>query len=392
MKIQQDIKLDFDDVLIIPKRTTLESRKQVKLEKTFYFYHSPRSLTCVPVMCSNMAFCGPKLAKKLSENGMCAALNKYLTIEEIHSVCHTSDRIFMSIGLNEQEKLMSFIQKYQYSPNLVIDVPNAYMDKFVKYCEDIRSISPDSIIIAGNVVTPEMVQELIIYGKIDCVKIGIGPGSHCETKRVTGVGYQQISAAMECSIVAHGLKNGDKKLGLICLDGGFKHIGDLAKGFVAGADFCMTSSLFCGVDESDGEWVYEKVIDPYAPWESVDLTRKQLENEFFKSFLVDRNSVINIPYNQFECPNIKFQRTIKTEKKVKFKHYGLSSHYAQEKHGTGKKDYRASEGKVSLVDAKGPVEGVIQEILGGLRSTGTYINAHELRDFNKCGEFIRVNK
>ena len=206
-----------------------------------------------------------------------------------------------------------------------------------------------------------MVQELIIYGKVDCVKIGIGPGSHCETRRVTGVSYPQISAAMECSIVAHGLKNGNKKLGLICLDGGFKYIGDLAKGFVAGADFCMTSSLFCGVDESDGEWQTEKIKIGTSPNEIYPWT------------------------NEFDMP-------VYEERKTKFKHYGLSSHYAQEKHGTGKKDYRASEGKVSLVDAKGPVEGVVQEILGGLRSTGTYINAHELRDFNKCGEFIRVNK
>lgn len=341
MKKVFERKYDFDDVLIVPNRSTMESRKEVQLARPFQFMHSPRIINVIPIMCANMAsIAGKNMADVLSRQNMMTCLHKYLSLEEIMVATNGNVNVFMTIGMKDSdlEKIKEFIAKYNYSPNICIDVPNAYLEKFVKYCATVRELCPNSVIMAGNVVTPEMTQELLIHGKVDIVKVGIGPGSQCETKNVTGVSYPQISAALECSKVAHGLKTGDKRLGLICLDGGFKHIGDLAKGFCAGADFCMTASLFSGTDECCGEWEYDE-----------------------------------------------------NKNKTHLLHYGMSSHYAQEKHEGIQKNYRASEGKVSKIPAKGPVINTILEILGGLRSTGTYIGAYSIKDFNKCGRFISVN-
>lgn len=350
MKVIQDAKLDFKDVLIVPKRSILSSRSEVELLRNFEFYHSPRKLRCIPIFSANMFFSSLKMAKLLSENNMLCALHKYHSLEEVNEACGLdweylnikkripNQNVFMTIGMRDKDLyfLESFTKQYNYEPNICVDVPNAYIEKFVKFCEKVRSIANDSIIMAGNVVTPEMTQELIIYGGVDIVKLGIGPGSQCETRSVTGVGYPQISCSLENSIIAHGLKKEDKRLGLVCLDGGFRNIGDLAKGFCSGSDFLMTSSLLAGVEESNGEW---------------------LLNEDKGRFL---------------------------------KHYGMSSHYAQEMHEGVKKDYRASEGRISYIPYKGNGQDVINEILGGLRSTATYIGAKELKDFNRCGQLCIV--
>lgn len=353
MKISQDRKLEFNDVLIVPRKSTLKSRSEVNLEKTFYFYHSPRSLTCVPVFCSNMAsVAGLHMAYELSKYKYLTALHKYLSLEEIYVASCDNDLAFMSIGMNDFDKLKEYIKVKNHYPNICIDVPNGYLQCFVDFCQKVRELTPESIIMAGNVVTQDMVQELIIYGKVDIVKLGIGPGANCITRKVTGVSYPQLSCAIECSTVAHGLKSQEKHLGLVCLDGGFREVGDLAKGFCGGADFCMTGSMFAGTDECCGEWHEDKFnfrfIDP------MDGKAK-------------------------ECSRSK-----------KLIHYGMSSHYSQEKHTGVQKDYRASEGIVTYIDAKGPVSKVIQEINGGLRSTGSYIGANCIKDFNKCGSFIQI--
>ena len=211
------------------------------------------------------------------------------------------------------------------------------MDCFVGFCLKVRSYMWESIIIAGNVATRDMAQELLLHGGVDISKCQIGPGKACKTRIVTGVGYPTITCIDECSHVAHGLSNGVKKLGLICSDGGCKNSGDIAKALVCGADFVMIGSLFSGTNECEQE---EIVIDG---------TRH-------------------------------------------FKFYGMSSHLAQETHGSGKKDYRASEGEVFIVPAKGPVDDVVQEVLGGIRSACAYIGANNIKDMPKCGEFIRVNR
>jgi GMP reductase len=365
MKIRDGLKLDFEDVRIVPQRSTLSSRKDVSLDREFRFYHSPRKWIGVPVMSSNMVpLATLEMAKALNKHKMICVLHKYYTKEELTSILEQTDMHYtwVSIGKNQGdlkkiEDLRVFKNKSDlthYNPNIVIDVPNGYMESFVKFCADVRNSFPNSIICAGNVTTPEMTQELIIHGGVDIVKLQIGPGSMCQTRKVTGVGYGTLSAVDECAMSSHGLINGDGRLGLVCSDGGCREIGDINKAMVAGADFVMLGKMFAATDQCEGEWEHNHVL------------RKEEE-------VVDDDF-----YGQFK----------QVKKAMKF--YGMSSHYSQEIHGGGKKEYRASEGKVEYVPYQGDVNDIIQEIKGGIVSCCSYIGARQLRDMKLCGEFVRV--
>ncbi len=364
MKIRDGIKLDFEDVRIVPQRSTLSSRKDVNIEREFRFYHSPRKWVGVPIMSSNMVpIATLEMAKALNKQKMICVLHKYYSKEELRNILEQTDSNYtwVSIGKNHDDlkkidSLRVFKNKSDlthYNPNIVIDVPNGYMESFVKFCADVRNTFPNSIICAGNVTTPEMTQELIIHGGVDIVKLQIGPGSMCETRKVTGVGYGTLSCVDECAMSSHGLINGDGRLGLVCSDGGCREIGDINKAMVAGADFVMLGKIFSGTEQCDGEWTYDYKIKKDGP-EDGDY------------------------YDQWD----------QIKKSMKF--YGMSSHYSQEKHGEGKKPYRASEGKVEYVPYQGDVNDVIQEIKGGIVSCCSYIGARQLRDMKLCGEFVRV--
>lgn len=345
MIIYQDAKLDFQDVLIVPQRTTLESRSEVVVERQFSFYHSPRIWKGVPIVCSNMVpLTSMDMAKKLSKHKMVTALHKYYSCEELSLIIDEAgiDYAWVTIGKSEEDikKIIELSRILDKNPNIVIDVPNGYMESFVKFCSRVRQEFPESIICAGNVTTPEICEELIIHGKVDICKIQIGPGSQCETRKMTGIGYGTFSCVHECAHAAHGLKSDVGRLGLIMSDGGCKEVGDICKAICGGADWIMIGGMFAGTDECEGEWDCELI--------------GEFEQKTFLTF------------------------------------YGMSSHYAQEKHGVGKKKYRASEGKVSKIPYKGPVDEVIQEILGGIRSCGAYIGSKHLKDFNKCAKFVKI--
>lgn len=366
MLISQEIKLDFDDVLIVPQRTTLESRKEVVLERNFKFYHSPRVWSGIPIVCSNMVPLTSKdMAIRLSTFKMVTALHKYYSVDELVDIINEAgiDYAWVSIGksYDDVEKLKIVSQKLGKNPNIVIDVPNGYMESFVKFCKNVREVFSDSIIVAGNVTTPEICEELIIHGGVDICKIQIGPGQFCETRIVTGVGYGTFSCVNECGHAAHGLKTETGRLGLIISDGGCRTSGDICKAMCGGADFVMLGGLFSGTEECEGEWEYE--------------------------YKCESNKQKQIYWWQPNDPGYETEK-----RKVSLTFYGMSSHYAQQRHANGKKSYRASEGKVEKVPYKGPVENVVQEILGGLRSCGTYIGAKYLKDFNKCAKFVRVNR
>jgi GMP reductase len=344
MIISQDFKLDFQDVLIVPQRTTLESRSEVIVERKFYFYNSPRIWEGIPIMCSNMVpLTSLAMAKKLSNYKIVTALHKYYSHKELSKIINEVgiDYAWATIGKSEEDikKIKKVSIDLNKNPNIVIDVPNGYMESFVKFCAQVREEFPDSIICAGNVTTPEICEELIIHGKVDICKIQIGPGSQCETRKMTGVGYGTFSCVQECSHAAHGLKSNKSRLGLVMSDGGCKDVGDICKALCGGSDWIMLGGMFAGTDECEGEWEYDA--------------------EKNKSALT---------------------------------FYGMSSHYAQEKHGVGKKEYRASEGKVSKIPCKGPVADVVQEILGGIRSCGAYIGAKNLKDYSKCAKFVKILK
>ncbi len=338
MRIEYDIKLGFKDVMIRPKRSTLKSRSQVNLEREFRFLHSSVVWKGIPIMAANMDTVGTfEMALALSKHQIFTAIHKHYAVDEWHSFfenapSNITDFIAISTGTgkNDSEKLNSVFNLHQDLKFICIDVANGYSEHFVNFVKQTRSQYPDKVIIAGNVVTGEMVEELLLAGA-DIIKVGIGPGSVCTTRVKTGVGYPQLSAIIECADAAHGLG------GQIISDGGCTTPGDVAKAFGAGADFVMLGGMFAGHDESGGE-------------------------------LIVRNGK---NYKQF---------------------YGMSSETAMDKHIGGVAEYRASEGKTVEVPYRGKVETTLQDILGGVRSTCTYVGAQRLKELTKRTTFIRVEE
>jgi len=360
-KIINELKLDFDDVLIRPKRSTLNSRSEVDLIRTFKFTHSSRQLSCVPIMVANMDTVGTiTMGKSLSVHQAITCLHKHYDEDVLVNLfAQPTDLIWYSTGTSKKdieklERIFNTIKVNQgYLPNVCLDIANGYTEQFVKTAAHIRKLFPEVILMAGNVVTPEMTEELIIHGKVDIVKVGIGSGSVCTTRLKTGVGYPQLSAVMECSDAAHGLG------GHICSDGGCKVVGDICKAFGGNSDFVMLGSIFAGCDECDGEWKYEYYTEAgsSAPgfWQSI-------------------NPGNNNP-----------------QRKISLKYYGMSSKDAMNKHNDGVAKYRTAEGKSVVVPYKGLASEIIQDIYGGLRSASTYIGATKIKDFGKKTTFIQVN-
>ena len=364
-KIINETKLGFDDVLIVPQRSTLTSRSEITLERTFSFYNSPRVWTGIPIMCANMSFSSFSMADALSKDKIITCLHKYHSTDDLIAYFTNNkdklDYVFVSIGYRKTDlnNLLAFKAKTNIQPNICIDVPNGHMDVFVKYCKKVREHFPESIILAGNVTNPSSSQELLIYGGVDIVKCGIGGGSACSTRFVTGCGLPQLACCLENSYVAHGLQNGDKKLGLICSDGGHKNTGDVCKALCAGADFCMLGGMLAGTDQCEGQWEYEYLAGANL-------------NESF-----------------WQIPNPGYTTT---KRKRSFTYYGMSTHHAQSLYEDNLKDYRASEGTKIIVPYKGQVGSVVQELLGGIRSCCCYIGADSVKHMSKCSQFCRVTK
>ncbi|GGG48673.1 GMP reductase [Bizionia arctica] len=336
MRIEQDIKLGFKDVMIRPKRSTLKSRSQVNLDRDFTFLNSKLQWHGVPIMAANMDTVGTfEMALALSKHKLFTAIHKHYSVTEWEHFLNTAPKgienyIAISTGTSKEdsEKIASIFKSHPELKCICIDVANGYSEHFVKFVKQTRKQYPNKTIIAGNVVTGEMVEELLLSGA-DIVKVGIGPGSVCTTRVKTGVGYPQLSAIIECADAAHGLG------GQIISDGGCSTPGDVAKAFGAGADFVMLGGMFSGHNESGGE-------------------------------TIERNGK---SYKQF---------------------YGMSSTTAMDKYVGGVAEYRASEGKTVEVPYKGAVETTLQDILGGLRSTCTYVGAERLKELTKRTTFIRV--
>ena len=343
-KVEDSVKLDFSDVLIRPKRSTLSSRKEVDLQRTFTFKHSGQRWTGVPIMAANMDGVGTvEMASALEKFKLFTCLVK--TVDDI-PLSLNPNFYAVSTGTRDSDfnRLEEFLIHHPEITFICIDVANGYSEHFGDFVAKVRKRFPIHTIIAGNVVTADMTQELILRGA-DIIKVGIGPGSVCTTRIKTGVGYPQLSAIIECADAAHGLG------GHIIADGGCTCPGDVAKAFGAGADFVMLGSMLAGTDQGGGEVITKFYDMPYT----------------FK----DRKPVVE------------------TKSFVQF--YGMSSDTAMNKHHGGVADYRSSEGRTVSVEYKGPVENTVRDILGGLRSTCTYVGASELKHLSKCTTFIRVN-
>jgi GMP reductase len=335
MRIDNDVKLDFRDVLIRPKRSTLTTRSDVDISREFHFRHAGIQYAGIPIIAANMDTTGTlEMARALDAFKLSTALHKYYPVDECVAFFRSLERksgAFYSMGIAkaDEDKFDSVMAKSGNAIQYVcIDVANGYTEGFVRYVAKIRDAYPQLVIMAGNVVTGEMTEELILSGA-DIVKVGIGPGSVCTTRTMTGVGYPQLSAIIDCADAAHGLE------GHICADGGCATVGDIAKAFGGGADFVMLGGMFAGHEESGGDIV-------------------ERDDRKFKRF------------------------------------YGMSSKAAMDRHAGGVAKYRAAEGREVLVPFRGPVADTVQEILGGVRSACTYVGARRLREFSKRTTFIRV--
>jgi len=335
MHIEHEVKLDFSDVLIRPKRSTLTSRSDVDITREFAFRHARVPYHGIPIIASNMDTTGTfEMAGALDAFGLSTAIHKHYSVEqcvEFFRRLQKKSAAFYSMGITraDEEKFRRVIDAAGDAVQYVcIDVANGYHENFVTFVTRIREAYPALVIMAGNVVTGEMTEELILSGA-DIVKVGIGPGSVCTTRRMTGVGYPQLSAVIECADAAHGLS------GLICADGGCTSPGDVAKAFAGGADFVMLGGMLAGHDESGGDTV-------------------ERNGATFKRF------------------------------------YGMSSRTAMELYSGGVAEYRAAEGKEVLVPYRGPVAKTVQDILGGVRSACTYVGARRLKELTKRATFVRV--
>jgi GMP reductase len=336
MRIKEDIKLNFDDVLMEPKRSTLSSRRDVDMTRKFTFINSGKVMNFTPIFASNMDGVGTfSMAKVLQEHKMMTVITKSTPLDKWKEAVGTGLRlqsVSVSVGTNKMwdndaadyRNMEAVLQSFPDVKMITVDVANAYHQNFVDFIKKVRDDYPEKVIVAGNVVTPEMVEELIINGA-DMVKIGIGPGSVCTTRTMTGVGVPQFSAILECADAANGVD------GHIMADGGCVYPGDIAKALGGGAHAVMIGGMLAGHNESE-------------------IQVEDGKREF----------------------------------------YGMSSDRAREIHGKRKDGYRGNEGRhVSLPD-RGPVNDTVEDILGGIQSAATYIGARRLKDMPKCSTFVRV--
>ena len=379
MRIEEDMKLDYKDVLIRPKRSTLGSRKEVDLERGYTWRNwKPEDMSIeqlkpesrhwrgIPIMAANMDGVGTfAMADKLAEAKIFTCLVKTYTVNELvnyfdNDFEERTHYVAMSIGITDIDH-QKFRDVYEQTGGTLryvcIDVANGYSERFADFVRKFRQNYPHIVIIAGNVVTGEMTEELILAGA-DIVKVGIGPGSVCTTRIQTGVGYPQLSAVMECADAAHGLG------GHIIADGGCTCPGDVAKAFAGGADFVMLGGMLAGHDEGGGE-----IIEKYYKTGEWVKEEQTLDGQ---------------------TQSITWKDGIERKRFVTF--YGMSSNEANKKHFGGLKDYRSSEGRKVLVPYRGAVGSSIQDILGGLRSSCTYAGAVRLKYLSRCTTFVRCTQ
>jgi GMP reductase len=336
MRIDNDPKLDFDDVLIRPKRSEAPSRSDVDLEREYRFLNSACTWRGVPLVASNMDTVGTLEMARAFGPDMLTCLHKYHSESQLGDFLQDDsqrEHAFVTIGIRDDDfdQLARLVRRTEVR-YVCVDAANGYTKYFVDRVKRVRETFRDLTIMAGNVATPDMVQELLISGAADIVKIGIGPGSVCTTRTKTGVGYPQLSAIIECADAAHGLR------GHVCADGGCRVPGDVVKAFAAGADFVMLGGMLAGHDECAGTWIEQD------------------------------------------------------GRRVAMQFYGMSSRTAMERYAGGVKDYRACEGKEVVIPYRGPVQETIREILGGIRSACAYVGAGQLKDLCKCTTFVLCHR
>nr|XP_055147652.1 GMP reductase 2 isoform X2 [Symphalangus syndactylus]XP_055147653.1 GMP reductase 2 isoform X2 [Symphalangus syndactylus] len=452
--IDNDVKLDFKDVLLRPKRSTLKSRSEVDLTRSFSFRNSKQTYTGVPIIAANMDTVGTfEMAKILCKFSLFTAVHKHYKLDQWQEFagqnpdCLEHLAASSGTGSSDFEQLEQILEAIPQVKYICLDVANGYSEHFVEFVKDVRKRFPQHTIMAGNVVTGEMVEELILSGA-DIIKVGIGPGSVCTTRKKTGVGYPQLSAVMECADAAHGLKGHiisvrlkgrvGYELGfcrvwrwqrwiripgfllalswavgtslraweihvvfivlLTLQDGGCSCPGDVAKAFGAGADFVMLGGMLAGHSESGGELI-ERDGKKYKLFYgmSSEMAMKKYAGGVAEYRYVWRPRSLVIVWGQ----NSWLLRGGWYSSQEKHGEPGLNARVwgkvpgLKESRREDNKVFptlRASEGKTVEVPFKGDVEHTIRDILGGIRSTCTYVGAAKLKELSRRTTFIRVTQ
>lgn len=387
MLIHNDIQLDFDDVLIAPQTTTINHRGEVDIIREFKYL----DVCGVPVISANMTQTGTfDVASKLLENDYFATLHKFYKAEEIIEFIQSQKRknilnglidccgeymgneknLFVTVGKRnwdeEFKKIETIYEQTGALVSVLLDVPNAYIPEIVDCVKQLREFMNEQnchggLIAVGNVCSGDETQKLILAGA-NFVKVGIGPSPVCDTRIKTGCGRPQLSAIIECANAAHQVN------GYIIADGGFKTNADFCKALVAGADICMSGSMFAGCEEANG-----KIVE--------------------KCF---RTNEYDIDYG-YDYSLTEFANPEPGKPKFEFKqfkeYYGMSSFRAQRENYGKVTTTGTSEGvECKLVPYTGPIQNTINDINGSLRSCGSYIGAKNIKSFSRQGMFYKVNR
>ena len=362
-QILTETNLDYSDILIKPKMgDNLNSRKEVNLIREYKFKRN-QIRKGLGIFNANMATVGNfETAKCLLKAGMFATLHKFYTSEEIVDFMRECQEekidysnLFISIGIKNGIRELDKLKEIEdgamwFKPNICIDAPNFYIDKAFEVLEHCRELYPESVIMCGNIASGDVIHRLLQYA--DILKIGIGSGAVCTTRKMTGCGVPMVSNILECADIAHSVG------GMICADGGITEVGDICKAFCLNSDFVMIGGMFAGTDEAEGEIIEKCFKTNEYTFETID-----------KPYSLD-------PIYEY--------------KKYKL-YYGMSSTLANNKFAGGMSNYKASEGREVLIPYTGSLDKILQDIRGGIASACTYIGASKVKDMSKCATLIKVN-
>lgn len=373
-QILSETYLDYSDILIKPKMgNNLSSRKDVNLTREYVFKRG-QIRKGLGIFNANMATVGNfETAKKLLKAGMFATLHKFYTAEELIDFmrqCQNEkidySNLFISIGIKNGIRELDKLKEIEdgamwFKPNICIDAPNFYINKAFEVLKHCRELFPESVIMCGNIASSDICHKLLDYA--DILKVGIGPGSVCRTRSVTGCGVPMVSCILDCADVVHSVG------GMICADGGIVEVGDICKAFALNADFVMSGGMFAGTDEAEGEIITRCI--------------RLNEYSFDTSYYLDPDTKIKTFVDIPDKPMFEY-------KKYKL-YYGMSSTLANNKFAGGMKDYKASEGREAFIPYTGSLDKILQDIKGGIASACTYIGAANVKDMSKCATLIKVN-
>ena len=327
--------LTFDDVLLVPRRSSIRSRQDVSLKTKL----TKKIKINLPILAANMdTVCEQEMALALARLGGVGILHRFLTVEAqaemVENVKHENSEYVVgaAIGTDHDAIVRSKALVDSGVDVLVLDIAHGHAEHAIDALKQLKDSFPDTDVIAGNVATQAGAEDLYEAGA-DAIKVGVGPGGVCTTRLVAGVGVPQLTAIFSASVVPIPL----------IADGGITSSGDIAKAIAAGADSVMIGSMFAGTKESPGE------VES-SPKGLVKRVRGMASFEAIEA------------------------RAIRTGELVDDEYF----------------EQRAPEGVEGVVPYKGEVSKLIAQMVAGLKSGMSYSNARTIPEFWEKAEFIRV--